>query len=303
MAWQQVTVRIDGDRAAAAEQLLGELGAVSVTLRDAGDEAVFQLDRDSTPLWREVIATGLFSDETDTAALIERIRAGLQLSTPDAVTAEALEDRDWERVWMEDFHPVRFGRRLWVCPSWSEPPDPSAVNLMLDPGLAFGSGTHPTTAMCLEWLEAQSQDPSKKESLEGQYVIDYGCGSGILAIAALKLGASRALGVDNDPQAVTATANNREANGIAAQRLTVALPGEHDSTPADIVIANILSGPLQELMPTLAELVRPGGQLVLSGVLSEQTTPLLERYAVHFDMEPPRQHGEWICVAGRRRAD
>lgn len=281
------------------EALLDELGAVSVTLRDAGDEPVFQLDRDSTPLWREVVATGLFSGATDTGPLIKRIRAVLQLSAPDAVLVEPLEDRDWERVWMEDFHPVRFGQRLWVCPSWSEPPDPSAVNLVLDPGLAFGSGTHPTTAMCLEWLEARSQE----EALNGQYVIDYGCGSGILAIAALKLGASRALGVDNDPQAVTATGNNRAANGIAAERLTVALPGEHDTTPADIVIANILSGPLQELMPTLAALVRPGGRLVLSGVLSGQTTPLLERYAVHFDMEPPQRQDEWICVAGRRRAD
>lgn len=295
MPWQQVTVRIDGDRARAAEELLGELGAVSVTLRDAGDEPVFQLDRDSTPLWRDIIATGLFSDQTDTGPVARRLRTELQLTAPDAVTVDALEDQDWERAWMEDFHPVRFGRRLWVCPSWSEPPDPSAVNLMLDPGLAFGSGTHPTTAMCLEWLEAQS--------LDGQYVIDYGCGSGILAIAALKLGASRALGVDNDPQAVTATGNNRDANGIGAERLTVALPGEHDTTPADVVIANILSGPLQALMPTLAALVRPGGRLVLSGVLSEQTTPLLERYAVHFDMEPPRRQDEWICVAGRRRAD
>lgn len=299
MPWRQVTVRIDGERARAAEELLGELGAVSVTLRDAGDEPVFQLDRDSTPLWQEIIATGLFSGDTDTTPVIRRIRVELQLTAADAITVDTLEDQDWERAWMEDFHPVRFGRRLWVCPSWSEPPDPSAVNLMMDPGLAFGSGTHPTTAMCLEWLEARSQ----KGALEDQYVIDYGCGSGILAIAALKLGASRALGVDNDPQAVTATGNNREANGIATERLTAALPGEHDTTPADVVIANILSGPLQELMPTLAALVRPGGQLVLSGVLSEQTTALLECYAAHFDMEPPRRQDEWICVAGRRRAD
>lgn len=299
MAWQQVTVRIDGERAGAAEELLGELGAVSVTLRDAGDEPVFQLDRDSTPLWQEIIATGLFSGETDTTPVVRRLRTELQLTAPDAIVVDALEDQDWERAWMEDFHPVRFGRRLWVCPSWSEPPDPSAVNLMMDPGLAFGSGTHPTTAMCLEWLEARSQEGA----LDGQYVIDYGCGSGILAIAALKLGAFRALGVDNDPQAVTATGNNREANGIAAEGLTAALPGEHDTTPADVVIANILSGPLQELMPTLAALVRPGGQLVLSGVLSEQTTALLECYAAHFDMEPPRRQDEWICVAGRRRAD
>jgi ribosomal protein L11 methyltransferase len=295
MPWQQVTIRIEGDRARAAEELLGELGAVSVTLRDAGDEPVFQLDRDSTPLWQDIIATGLFSDETDTTAVADRIRTALQLTIPDAVTVEALEDQDWERAWMADFHPVRFGRRLWICPSWSEPPDPSAVNLLLDPGLAFGSGTHPTTAMCLEWLEARP--------LDDQYIIDYGCGSGILAIAALKLGAARVLGVDNDPQAVTATGNNRKANGIAPERLTVTLPGQHDTTPADIVIANILSGPLQELMPTLAALVRPGGQLVLSGVLSEQTETLLERYGVHFDMQPPRQQNEWICVAGHRRAD
>ena len=295
MPWQQVTVRIERDRAQDTESLLEELGAVSVTLRDAGDEAVFQLDRDSTPLWQDIIATGLFDDNADISGVTRRLQHDLRPSQPDAISVNRLEDQDWERAWMKDFHPVRFGQRLWVCPSWSEPPEPDAVNLLLDPGLAFGSGTHPTTAMCLEWLESRS--------LEGQYVIDYGCGSGILAIAALKLGAARALGVDNDPQALTATDNNRAMNGLAVDRLLTSLPGEHDDTPADIVVANILSGPLQSLMPTLAALVRPGGQLVLSGVLSEQTEPLLERYAVHFDMQPPRQQDEWICVTGTRRID
>ncbi len=295
MPWQQVTARIDQDRARETESLLETLGAVSVTLADAGDEAVFQLDRESTPLWRDIIATGLFSDSVDIHTVTDRLRQALQLPHPDAVTVKRLEDQDWERAWMKDFHPVRFGQRLWVCPSWSEPPEPDAINLMLDPGLAFGSGTHPTTAMCLEWLEAQP--------MTGQYLIDYGCGSGILAIAALKLGAARVLGVDNDPQALTATDNNRAMNDIDADRLTVSLPGEHDDSPADILVANILSGPLQSLLPTLAALVRPGGHLVLSGVLSEQTEPLLERYAVHFDMQPPRQQDEWVCITGKRHTD
>lgn len=295
VSWHQLTVQVSGTQARTAETLLEELGAVSVTLRDAGDEAVFQLERDTTPLWQEVVVTGLFESATDITDVARRMRTGLQLGTPDAVVIGALEEQDWERTWMKDFHPVRFGQRLWVCPSWSEPPDPSAVNLMLDPGLAFGSGTHPTTAMCLEWLEEQN--------LDGRYVIDYGCGSGILAIAALKLGAALALGVDNDPQALMATGNNRAMNGIEESLLPVSLPGEHDLSPADIVVANILSGPLQSLMPTLAALVRPGGRLLLSGVLSGQTEPLLKRYALHFDMQPPRQQDEWICVSGRRRAD
>lgn len=295
MPWLQITVRIDRDRAAAAESLLGELGAVSVTLTDAGDEPVFQLDRDSTPLWQETIATGLFPDGTDGSGVRQSLRDRLSPLPDDALHEEPLEDQDWERTWMQDYHPVRFGKRLWVCPTWSTPPDPEAVNLMLDPGLAFGSGTHPTTALCLEWLEQQD--------LHGCRVIDYGCGSGILAIAALKLGAASALGVDNDPQAVTATAANRDNNGVPAERLHVALPGEHDKTPADTLIANILSGPLLELEPVLAGLVRPGGRLVLSGILSEQTAAIRDGYAVHFRMDAPRRREDWICISGERRPD
>lgn len=290
MPWLQIKARVSDTEAAQMEQLFQSAGAVSVTLLDAEDEAVFQLDPDTTPLWQQTMLCALFEHDTDADNTVANIVAGSRLEESDLII-ENIADQDWERAWMDDFKPMRFGQRLWVCPSWSVPPEPDAVNIMLDPGLAFGSGTHPTTALCLEWLDSQQ--------LIGKRVIDYGCGSGILAIAAVLLGAETVIGVDNDPQAVTSCANNRDTNGIAPERLTVHLPGEAHA-PADIVVANILSGPLAELTPVLTRLTKPGGTLILSGVLSEQTETLMQSYAPFFDMQAPVIRDEWVRIEGTR---
>jgi ribosomal protein L11 methyltransferase len=293
MPWHQITVRVAEAQAAGIELALQSLGAVSVTMQDAEDNAVFQLEPGSTPLWAHTDVAGLFEQAMDT----ERVAAALQKVTGqdlrDALRYETVEDIDWERAWMADFKPMRFGRRIWVCPSWTPPPDPDGLNIMLDPGLAFGTGTHPTTALCLEWIDAQD--------MQGKTVIDYGCGSGILAIAAVLCGASQVIAIDNDPQAIIACESNREMNGIAAARLPVFLPGKEQHPAADFMLANILSGPLQELTPVLAALTRPGGRIVLSGVLSEQTSALLDSYNQYFEMNAPVHRDEWVRVDGIRR--
>lgn len=290
MPWLQIKARITDAEAPQMEQLFQSAGAVSVTLLDAENEPVFQLDSDTTPLWQQTLLCALFEDDADPDALIATITAASRLLESDLLT-ERIADQDWERAWMSDFKPMRFGERLWVCPSWSEPPEPDAINIMLDPGLAFGSGTHPTTALCLAWLDSQQ--------LVNKSVIDYGCGSGILAIAAALLGANRVVAVDNDPQAVTASGNNRDMNGISAGLMTVHLPGEAHE-PADIVVANILSGPLAELTPVLASLTRPGGKLILSGVLSEQTETLMASYEPFFAMQAPVIQDQWVRIEGTR---
>lgn len=292
MPWLQINAHITDIEAAEMEQLFQSLGAVSVTLIDAEDVPVFQLEPGSTPLWPNMKLSALFEAGAPLSALVQRISVASRLREQDLIIEEIL-DQDWERAWMDDFQPICFGRRLWVVPSWLQPPQPEAVNLMLDPGLAFGSGTHPTTALCLEWLDGCD--------IAGKSVIDYGCGSGILAIAAILLGADHAIGVDNDPQAIIATGNNRDMNGVAAEKLTVHLPGvEHDS--ADIVLANILSGPLEELTPVLTSLTKPGGKLILSGVLSEQTESLIRSYQPWFDLEEPVIRDQWVRITGTRRA-
>ncbi|MFI3247474.1 MAG: 50S ribosomal protein L11 methyltransferase, partial [Ferrimonas sp.] len=207
---------------------------------------------------------------------------------------EALEDKDWEREWMDHFHPMKFGHRLWICPSWREAPEPDAVNVLLDPGLAFGTGTHPTTALCLQWLD--SLDLTNKQ------VVDFGCGSGILAIAAIKLGAADVVGLDIDPQALTASADNAERNGIK-DKLTVYLPKDQpQDLQADVVVANILAGPLRELAPVISALVKPGGQLALSGLLQEQAEELRTIYSQWFTLNPTTIEGDWCRLDGQKHA-
>lgn len=297
MPWIQVKIEVAPDDAEGYEDLLLELGSSAVTLEDAADQPLFEPAMGTTPLWSQTRITGLFEAETDIPMLELGLKAGHQQlhgeQSMPAYKIEILEDKDWEREWMDNFHPIQFGPRLWVCPSWKPVPNPDAVNLMLDPGLAFGTGTHPTTAMCLEWLDQQQ--------LEQQTVIDYGCGSGILGIAALLLGAKQVYGTDIDPQALQASRANAEKNQLSEDQLLLCYPDKMPALEADLLVANILAGPLVELAPTLAKLVKSGGQLVLSGVLASQADELISTYQQWFNLEPVAQQEEWIRLTGVKR--
>jgi ribosomal protein L11 methyltransferase len=291
MPWLQITFSTDRERAPLIEAALASAGALAVTLGDAGDEPQLEPAPGATPLWSRVTLTALFPDAQgaeDRARGLAETLAG-QVAAPPRF--ERIEDRVWERVWLDDFSPARFGRRLWVCPRGQSADDPHAVVVELDPGLAFGTGHHPTTALCLRWLDAAD--------LRGKSVIDFGCGSGILAIAALRLGAARAVAVDHDPQALEATRANAWQNGVA-DRLRVLLPEELRREPADILLANILAGPLVELAPDLAALVHPGGLLALSGILCEQAEEVAQAYGSFFDFDAPRNAGGWVLLGGHR---
>ncbi|WP_448217986.1 50S ribosomal protein L11 methyltransferase [Endozoicomonas sp. 2B-B] len=294
MPWIQIKLDTSSDHAEELEDLLLEAGASAVTLQDGKDQPLFEPEPGSTPLWQHTMVIGLFDAHKDMDAVVEHIQTQYQQSPFPDHKVEIVEDKDWEREWMTHFVPMQFGTKLWVCPSWKEIPEPDAINLMLDPGLAFGTGTHPTTALCLEWLE-------KQESLENQSVIDYGCGSGILAIAALLLGAKTVTGVDLDPQALEATIDNAERNKIAPEKLKVYLPDQAPKDSADVVIANILAGPLVELAPTLASYLDNGGKIALSGILSKQQDIIVSTYSQWFELEPAMHHEDWILVTGTRK--
>jgi ribosomal protein L11 methyltransferase len=293
MPWLQLSFTTDQDSAPLLEAALENAGALAITLGDAGDDPQFEPPPGALPLWEGVRVTALFdadpASRVQVAALAESLRP-LALTAP---LVERVEDRPWERVWLDDFRPIRFGRRLWVCPQGQPPGDPGAVVVDLDPGLAFGTGHHPTTALCLEWLDG--------DDLGGLTLLDYGCGSGILAIAALKLGARHAIALDHDPQAIQATLDNAAANGVA-DRLTVCLPadlpGLGDRLPVDRVVANILAGPLVELAPILLAALRPGGHLALSGVLAGQTAAVAAAYAHQVKLAPTRLREDWALISG-----
>jgi len=274
------------------EEALFALGAVSVTLEDAADDAVLEPAPGETPLWPTVIVKALFDADADR----ESLAAALAAACPDAPPAriELLPDRAWEREWLKDFRPMRFGRRLWVCPGGMAPGAPNAVRIELDPGLAFGTGTHPTTALCLEWLEAVD--------LTGREVVDYGCGSGILAIAAARLGARAVRAVDIDPQALIATHENAVRNRVSDRVHATGEPGLPDAS-ADVVVANILAGPLVELAPPLALAVRHGGAIALSGILLEQADAVTAAYRPWFDIGIAATRDGWALLTGARRAN
>ncbi len=291
MPWLQVRLAITPEQAQTYEDALLEVGAVSVTFMDAEDQPIFEPDLGTTPLWSHTHLLALFEADTDADAVF----AHLQLLTGAALPehqAEVIADQDWERSWMDNFQPMRFGQRLWIVPSWHAAPEPDAVNLLLDPGLAFGTGTHPTTALCLEWLDGQD--------LEGCNLLDFGCGSGILAIAALLLGAKQAVGTDIDYQAIEASRDNAERNGIDASRLPLYLPEQLPAEQADVVVANILAGPLVALAPQITSLVKPGGRLALSGILAEQGEDVAAAYAEAFDLDPLCIRDGWVRISGRR---
>ena len=260
MSWIQLKALISPTQAEAMEESLMAAGACSVTYEDAKDQPVLEPALGTTPLWDATIITGLFTADEDMQLvhqIAENVFKNLRQESLPEYRVEILENQDWTRTWMEHFKPMQFGKRLWICPSWQAAPDENAVNLLLDPGLAFGTGTHPTTSLCLKWLDQQEQ------SLEGKTLIDYGCGSGILGIAGLLLGASKVIGVDNDPQALTASNDNLTRNNLDSERLDTYLPDDLPAVDADIVLANILAQPLYELRDRLAHLTKTNGYIVL----------------------------------------
>lgn len=291
MPWLQISITTDEAHAGHAEQVMLDAGAGSITYRDAEDKPILEPAPGETPMWEHSIITGLFDSDADSERLVSEL--SLQLDAfRHSIRVESLADQDWERTWMDHFKPMAFGDHFWVVPTHLEPPDADAVNLRLDPGLAFGSGTHPTTALCLRWLAAH---PPRQRR-----VLDYGCGSGILAIAALLLDAAHAVGVDIDPQAIEASAANATANEVA-DRLELQLPDRFEATQYELVLANILSGPLASLAPQLARCTCAGGDIVLSGLLAEQADAISAVYAEWFDMEPAVLLEDWAMLHGCRK--
>jgi ribosomal protein L11 methyltransferase len=282
------------------EAALNEMGASSITLVDRGDEPVLEPKPGEIRLWGDTLVRALFEASADPDSLnavrnLERLATLLGPHITRTARVRAVQDQDWERVWLHDWQSMRFGRRLWVCPTQAEPPDDAnAVIVRLDPGLAFGTGTHPTTALCLQILDSLP--------VAGQSVIDYGCGSGILGIAALKLGAARVTAVDIDPQALLATRDNAERNHVAANIDVLGVdPGiEIALQPAFCVMANILAGPLIELAPTLTAACEPAGYVLLSGLLKTQAYAVKAAYAAAFDMVQVVEREDWCCIYARR---
>lgn len=287
--WFQL--KIEHCPVADSEQISEELenaGALSIMLTDKNDNPVLEPEPGTTPLWPEIIIESLFAQAEEAQAMKEQLS---QTRPTLACSIEVLPEKDWERAWMDDFKPQRFGQRLWICPTWLTPPEPDAVNLMLDPGLAFGTGTHPTTALCLTWLESAK--------LADKTVIDYGCGSGILSLAALKLGASSVHAVDIDPQALQATHNNASSNDIA-HNLSVSMP-EELTQAADLIIANILLGPLTSLKERFYSLLHPDATLVVSGLLAEQAAALITSYERLFSVVTTKEMDGWALVVFARQ--
>jgi ribosomal protein L11 methyltransferase len=305
MPFLQFTLDIGSRNPQPYEDALFALGALSVTLADAADDPVLEPAPGETPLWSTVTLSAVFAAEADVTAI--RTALGMTPGLDPLLVAEKghiepVADRAWEREWLKDFHPMRFGQRLWVCPGGQRPDDTKSdqapVIVELDPGLAFGTGTHPTTALCLEWLDSGAGAWLRASDL----VIDYGCGSGILAIAALKLGAAAAIGMDIDPQALLATEQNAERNELSS-RVRVTADRDCDGAIGDVLIANILAAPLQELAATLASRVRPGGRLALSGLLVEQADAVTGAYRPWFDIALTGARDGWGLVTGSRRED
>ena len=285
MAWHQISVITDETTAPDVSEFFSELGAVSVTYSDAEDEPVYEPAIDQTKIWTRTRVTALFELDSD-PDIVHTLLFNQFIGQPlQEWSAEVLQDQAWERAWMEHFHAMKFADRLWICPSGQEQDEPGTVCMTLDPGLAFGTGTHPTTALCLEWLAGNQ--------LDNQVVIDYGCGSGILAVAALLLGAQHAHAVDIDPQALTASQYNAEKNRVE-ERISYYLPEQFSAFAADVVLANILAKPLIELSPSIASLVKPNGKLVLSGILNEQAAAVADAYrAQGFTVDQPISQDDW----------
>lgn len=290
MPWQQLVMDIGPEDSERLEDCLLAAGAVAVSLEDAGDQPLFEPPPGATPLWDRLRLTALLAQDADPVRVLLELAACCHPSSLPPHRIVPLADEVWERAWLKDFKPMHFGRRLWVVPSAHTPPDPTAVNLRLDPGLAFGTGTHPTTALCLEWLA--------EAEVAGLRVIDYGCGSGILGVAAALLGAAEVMAVDIDPQALIATQENARRNGVA-DRVRTGFPEELTGSP-ELLLANILAGPLETLAPRFRDLLAPGGRLVMAGLLARHVAPLQAAYADWITLQPAAERDGWVCLAGRR---
>jgi len=296
MSWVQITLHAHGEALATRlSDILEEIGALSVTLKDGADQPIYEPELNTTPLWQHTLVIALFDEDTDYHAVIAQLTLWLDPDPVPAYEVETLQDQEWTRVWMDNFHPMQFGRRVWICPSWKTPPDEEAVNILLDPGLAFGTGTHPTTALCLEWLDGQ-----EKLSEQQQY-IDYGCGSGILAIAAAKLGVQHLWCIDNDPQALIATQDNAEKNQVD-QMLTLGLPDALPAMQADGIIANILAGVLTTFVELFADHLKDNAPVVLSGILEEQVDQVVAAYQTHFTITEVKILSGWARIVAHKNA-
>ncbi|MBC8210660.1 MAG: 50S ribosomal protein L11 methyltransferase [Gammaproteobacteria bacterium] len=293
MSWWQLTVQTSREDLEKTEDILLQLGALSLTLDDAQDDPIYEPPIGTTPVWPSTSLTGLFEQTLTIEQLYDELVAKLPAHQIASIRKHLLEDQVWERAFLDQYQPILFGKDLWICPSWLQPPVADACNIILDPGIAFGTGTHPTTALCLEFLDMH---PPRDKT-----VLDFGCGSGILGIAAVKLGASRVSFVDIDPQALQATSENAKTNRIDTSQIEISLPQQMSSTAVDYLLANILSGPLVELAPRLSALTRPRGQLVLSGILPSQADQVVAAYQPYFVLDAVAQKDNWCRVSGVRK--
>ena len=291
MPWLQLIIPTNENDADKLSDALMDHGAVSVTLQDMQDQPVLEPELGTTPMWSQTRVVGLYDANENLKQVIAKIEQQLRIKISDW-KGEQLEDKDWVRAWMDSFKPMQFGKLLWVVPSNFEPPEKEAANILLDPGLAFGTGTHPTTSMCLEWLDAHPPLDLN--------IIDFGCGSGILAIGALLLGAKHAEAIDLDPQALIATRDNAEKNNVATKIKTY-LPKEFAAKKTPLLLANILASPLIELAPYFTKLTEKNGQIVLSGILAEQAEQVLCAYQDQFNIKIWKQLDDWVCLAGTKK--
>ncbi len=290
MTWHQISIITDKNTATEISDFFSDLGAVSVTYMDAEDQPVYEPAPGETQIWRLTKVIALFEMDAEPELVKTLLFTRFSNDRLENWCNEILQDQIWERTWMEHYHPMKFGDSLWVCPTGQEKHQDGSVCMTLDPGLAFGTGTHPTTALCLEWLATHE--------LTNKVIIDYGCGSGILAVAALLLGAKEVHAIDIDPQAITATTVNAEKNHVQ-DKIKCYLPEQFDGFQADIVLANILANPLCELSSNLSALIKPAGQLVLSGILNEQADTVTAAYKHNnIQIQPPVCQGDWCRLDG-----
>ncbi len=293
MPWLKITFVVKRDQLDFVTERLELAGAQSVTLEDAGNHPLFDMQDGELPVWDNSLATGLFNAERGLDTVIAELTGIFAPKNLPDYRVASLPDQDWERCWMDRFQPMQYGRDLWICPTWCDVPDPDATNVMLDPGMAFGSGSHETTRLCMQWLT--------KQQLVGKKVIDFGCGSGILAIAALKLGAASALGIDIDPHALQASSNNAKINNVS-EKLELVLPWQlPENSLGDVVFANILAGTLIDLKSYLLEMRAQQGVLVLSGILLTQETLIINAFEPGNILEVKKE-GVWLMVTVKEKA-